>query len=123
MNDDVAMGTFLLHVLADAIGMRVVVFRDASSPERAAMTHFQPKMVKYSGALLVSVETAETVGRSKVKVFRSVEPRDALCARSTANVTDGQRRRDARDAERRKPGARAPRDRVGRKSSSSLARR
>lgn len=134
VDNDFALGTFLLHVLADAIGMRIAVFMDATRMERAAVRKFHPRVFKYSGVILVSAErvvqvAARQASRARATLrrqaggaraprervsrpvdFRSVEPRDALCARSTATETDGQRRRDARDAERRKPGGRTRRE-------------
>jgi hypothetical protein len=73
---EVALGKFLLNIVADEIGIRVVVFKDANKTERNAMFHLAPLVMKYSGALLFSVERSATSATQGQFVFRSVAPRD-----------------------------------------------
>jgi hypothetical protein len=110
---DEDLGKFLLTLVADEIGIRVVVFKDANKTERNAIFHKAPLQMKYSGALLFSVERSATSGHF---VFRSVAPRDAPSARATENETPSQRQRNARDAERQNPGGREQRNATWRQS-------
>ena len=109
LRDDngVGLGVFLLNTIADEIGMRIIVYKGAVRHESKPIRQLTPSTVKYSGALLVSVEPSST---PVLRVFRSVTPRVALSARLTEGDTIGIRQRNARDAERRNPGSRAQRE-------------
>ena len=107
VEQDVALGNFLLQILADEIGMRIVVFKNAIKTDSRSIEQFHPRRsVKYAGAILLSVEQV-----SRRRVFRSVTPTEAPSARSNEGDVN-MRQRNARDAERRDPGGRERRERI-----------
>ena len=111
--DDVALGMFVLNILTDEIGMRIMVFKGANRIESKPIRQLHPHVVKYSGTIMVSVEPSSN---PMLRAFRSVTPRDAPSARSSEGDTVGLRQRNARDAETRNPGGRARRENTWRTS-------
>ena len=110
INDDVALGRLLLKVIAEEVGMRIVIYKDAFRTQNKPIHQIQPHSLRHSGSILISVEPSSL---PRQHVFRSVTSRDAPSTRSSDGESIEMRQRNAqnnaRDAERQNPGSRAHR--------------
>ena len=106
VNDHVALGKFLLKIIAEEVGMRIVIYKEATRTESKPIHQIQPHVLKHSGKMLISVESSSS---RRQHLFQSVTPRHAPTARASIGESISMRQLNARDAERHNPGGRARR--------------